>query len=896
MNVMARVNDIRSTFLNFFAGRDHQIVPSSPLVPRNDPTLMFTNAGMVQFKNVFTGAETRPYDRAVTSQKCVRAGGKHNDLDNVGYTARHHTFFEMLGNFSFGDYFKDVAIELAWNLVTKEFGLDPKRLLVTVYAEDDQAFDLWKKIAGLPDSKILRIASSDNFWAMGETGPCGPCSEIFFDHGEHIPGGPPGSPDEDGDRFIEIWNLVFMQYEQVTPDKRVDLPRPSIDTGMGLERIAAVLQGTHDNYEIDLFRTLIEASEEATGASSKGERAVSHRVIADHLRATSFLIADGVLPSNEGRGYVLRRIMRRAMRHAHMLGAKEPVIYKLVPVLVREMGQAFPELQRAEALISETLKLEEGRFMRTLDRGIQLLSEETDALREGETLPGETAFKLYDTYGFPLDLTQDALKARGIGVDTEGFNAAMARQKAEARKAWAGSGEAATDQLWFELRDELGASEFLGYGTERAEGEITALVKNGKRVKQLRKGDSGVVIVNQTPFYGEAGGQVGDRGQIITAKGANLRVDDTQKKLGDLICHHGEVERGPLRVGDQVHLYVDQQRRAATRRSHSATHLVHQALRLVLGEHVAQKGSLVEPGRLRFDFSHPKPISDDELRQIEDIANAIVLQNDAVTTRLMSVDEATRQGALALFGEKYGEEVRVVAMGRAQSDHEEKPFSIELCGGTHVGRTGDIGLIAIVSESAVSAGVRRIEALTGDVARSYLRKRERELREAADVLRTQPDEIVERIQSLMEERRKLSRELAEARKKLALGEGAAAGVNGSDAVREVGAVKMLGRTVEGIPPKELRGLVDAGKRQIGSGIVAIVGKGEDGKAGIVVGVTDDLTGAYDAVELVRAGAEALGGKGGGGRRDMAQAGGPDGSRAQAALDAIAGRLSETVGA
>ncbi len=895
---MARVNDIRSTFLEFFARREHEIVPSSPLVPRNDPTLMFVNAGMVQFKNVFTGAETRPYNRAVTSQKCVRAGGKHNDLDNVGYTARHHTFFEMLGNFSFGDYFKDVAIELAWELVTKEFALDPNRLLVTVYADDDYAAECWKKIAGLPESKILRIASSDNFWAMGETGPCGPCSEIFFDHGEHIPGGPPGSPDEDGDRFIEIWNLVFMQYDQVTPEKRVDLPRPSIDTGMGLERIAAVLQGTHDNYHTDLFQTLIDASQEVTGAPARGEKEVSHRVIADHLRASSFLIADGVLPSNEGRGYVLRRIMRRAMRHAHMLGAKEPVIYKLVSVLAREMGQAYPELHRAEALITETLKLEEGRFMRTLDRGMQLLGEETAQLGEGDTLSGETAFKLYDTYGFPLDLTQDALKARGIAVDTERFQAEMARQKAEARKAWAGSGEAATDKLWFDLRDELGASEFLGYGTERAEGEITALVKNGKRVKQLRKGDSGFVIVNQTPFYGEAGGQVGDRGQIVTAKGASLRVDDTQKKLGDLICHYGEVERGPLRVGDQVHLYVDQQRRAATRRSHSATHLIHEALRLVLGEHVAQKGSLVEPGRLRFDFSHPKPITEEEVKQIEDIANAIVLQNDAVTTRLMSVDEAIEQGALALFGEKYGDEVRVVAMGQADEDaHAQNPFSIELCGGTHVARTGDIGLIAIVSESAVSAGVRRVEALTGDAARSYLRQRDRELREAADLLKTSPDETLARIQSLVEERRKLSRELAEARKKLALGGGAAAGANGSDAVREVGAVKMLGRTVEGIPPKDLRGLVDDGKRQIGSGVVAIVGKGEDGKAGIVVGVTADLTDEYDAVELVRAGAEALGGKGGGGRRDMAQAGGPDGSRAEAALDAIAERLKqETVGA
>ncbi len=894
---MARVNDIRSAFLKFFEARGHQILPSSSLVPRNDPTLMFTNAGMVQFKNVFTGIETRPYRRAVTSQKCVRAGGKHNDLDNVGYTARHHTFFEMLGNFSFGDYFKDVAIENAWELVTREFGLDPKRLLVTVYADDDQAFDLWKKIAGLPESKIIRIASSDNFWAMGETGPCGPCSEIFFDHGDKIPGGPPGSPDEDGDRFIEIWNLVFMQYEQVSADKRIDLPRPSIDTGMGLERTAAVLQGTHDNYDIDLFRTLIAASEDATGASATGAGKVSHRVIADHLRATSFLIADGVLPSNEGRGYVLRRIMRRAMRHAHLLGASEPVIYRLVPVLVREMGQAFPELHRAEALIIETIKLEEGRFMRTLDRGMHLLGEETDDMKSGSTLPGEVAFKLYDTYGFPLDLTQDALKGRGIGVDIEGFNAAMARQKAEARKAWAGSGEAATDQLWYELRDELGASEFLGYGTETAEGQVRALVKNGKLVKQLRKGDSGIVVLNQTPFYGESGGQVGDRGLITGAGGARFRVDDTQKKLGDLFCHTGEVEKGPLRVGDMVELRVDQARRSATRRSHSATHLLHEALRMVLGEHVAQKGSLVEPGRLRFDFSHPKPMSADEIAAVEDIANAIVLQNDAVSTRLMSVDDAIASGALALFGEKYGDEVRVVAMGRKDDEQDGgKPFSVELCGGTHVAQTGDVGVVAVISESAVSAGVRRLEALTGDAARRHLRQRDEQIRQAADLLKTQPHDVVERLQSLLEERKKLTRDLSEARKKLALGGNGAGSGSGDDAVRDIGRVKLLGRTVQGVSGKDLRSLVDAGKRQIGSGIVAIVGVSDDGKAGIVVGITEDLTEAYDAVDLVRAGAEALGGTGGGGRRDMAQAGGPDGERAGAAIEAIARRLGEAVSA
>ncbi len=897
---MTRINEIRSVFLDYFKRHGHEVVPSSPLVPRNDPTLMFTNAGMVQFKNVFTGLEKRPYKRAVTAQKCVRAGGKHNDLDNVGYTARHHTFFEMLGNFSFGDYFKPLAIELAWNLITKEFGLDQKRLTVTVYIDDDEAFDLWKRIAGLPESRIIRIAGSDNFWAMGDTGPCGPCSEIFFDHGDKIPGGPPGSPDEDGDRFVEIWNLVFMQYEQVTPGERISLPRPSIDTGMGLERMAAVLQGVHDNYDTDLFQALIKASVEVSGVPATGEHRVSHRVIADHLRATSFLIADGVLPSNEGRGYVLRRIMRRAMRHAHMLGVDEPMIYRLVPALVREMGQAYPELVRGEPLITETLQLEEKRFGKTLERGLSLLDEASAALNSGSTLPGEVAFKLYDTYGFPLDLTADALKERGIAVDNAGFEKAMERQRAEARKAWAGSGEAATERVWFELREKLGATEFLGYETESAEGQIAALLKGGKEVKQLKKGEEGAVITNQTPFYGTSGGQVGDEGEIRGAKGALFRVTSTEKKLGDLFVHFGVLEKGPLKVGDAVEMDVDHSRRTGIRANHSATHLLHEALRQVLGTHVAQKGSLVEPGRLRFDFSHTKPISAEEIGKVEDIANAIILQNEPVVTRLMGVDEAIASGAMALFGEKYGDEVRVVSMGTAPetvvtggagTGSNAKAYSIELCGGTHVRRTGDIGLVKIVGEGAVAAGVRRIEAITADTARHYLSEQDARVRSAASALKVRPEELADRVGALLEERRKLERELTEARKAVALGGGNGAGAATGGAVRDVGAVKLLTRTVHGIAPKDLRGLVDDGKKQIGSGVVAIVGVTDEGKAGIVVGVTEDLTTSYSAVDLVKTGAEALGGSGGGGRPDMAQAGGPDGSRAEAALSAIADRLA-----
>ncbi len=889
---MSTLNDIRGTFVDFFRKNGHEHVPSSPLVPRNDPTLMFTNAGMVQFKNVFTGMETLPYTRAVTAQKCVRAGGKHNDLDNVGYTARHHTFFEMLGNFSFGDYFKDLAIELAWKLVTKEFGLDKKRLLVTVFSEDENAFSLWRKIAGLPEERIIRIPTSDNFWSMGETGPCGPCSEIFYDHGAEIPGGPPGGEDADGDRFVEIWNLVFMQYEQITKNDRQPLPKPSIDTGMGLERVAAVLQGVHNNYETDLFQAIIRASVEATGVPAEGPALPSHRVIADHLRASSFLIADGVLPSNEGRGYVLRRIMRRAMRHAHLLGAAEPLLYRLLPVLVHEMGQAYPELHRGQALISETLKIEEIRFRKTLERGLTLLDEASGALKAGDTLSGDVAFKLYDTYGFPLDLTQDALKARNVGVDVEQFNAAMAQQKAEARKAWAGSGEAATDKLWFDLLDQVGPTEFLGYETETAEGEVLALVKEGKLVKQLKKGDEGIVIVNQTPFYGESGGQVGDHGVIMAPKGVHFEVTDTQKKLGKVFAHIGVIEKGPLKVGDAVELHVNGSRRTAIRANHSATHLLHEALRETLGTHVTQKGSLVDPDKLRFDFSHPKPLSKEEIATIEDLANAVILRDSPVVTRLMAVDDAIAAGAMALFGEKYGEEVRVVSMGEASHDDKGgRIFSVELCGGAHVRATGEIGLVKIVQEGAVAAGVRRIEALTANAARTHLATQEAALRQAADLLRVQPSDVPNRLASLLEERKKLERELSEAKKKIALGAGGNGHATTENPVRTVGDVTMLARTVHGIQPKDLRSLVDDGKRQIKSGIVAIVGVTEEGKAGLVVGVTDDLTAKYSAVDLVKAGAAALGGQGGGGRPDMAQAGGPDGAAAEAALDAIANRLA-----
>ncbi|MGO4705796.1 alanine--tRNA ligase [Microvirga sp. 2MCAF38] len=882
---MSGVNEIRSAFLDYFAKNGHEVVASSPLVPRNDPTLMFTNAGMVQFKNVFTGVEKRPYSRATTAQKCVRAGGKHNDLDNVGYTARHHTFFEMLGNFSFGDYFKAQAIELAWNLITKEFDLTKDRLLVTVYHDDDEAADLWKKIAGFSDSKIIRIPTSDNFWQMGDTGPCGPCSEIFIDQGDALQGGPPGSPDEDGDRFLEFWNLVFMQYEQIEPGNRIVLPKPSIDTGMGLERIAAIMQGVHSNYDTDLFRTLIDAVAHATGVAPEGARKASHRVIADHLRASSFLVADGVLPSNEGRGYVLRRIMRRAMRHAELLGAKEPLMYRLVPALVREMGQAYPELIRAEPLITETLKLEETRFRKTLERGLTILDEETRTLVQGQKLSGDVAFTLYDTYGFPLDLTQDALKSRGIGVDTDTFKAAMERQREMARAAWSGSGEAATETVWFGVKERVGATEFLGYDTEIAEGVVLGLLKDGKEVSEIKAGETGLVVLNQTPFYGESGGQVGDIG-VMKGEGARLRVTGTEKKLGDLLVHHVMVEHGALKPNQSLELIVDHERRSAIRSNHSATHLLHEALRQVLGDHVAQKGSLVSPDRLRFDFSHPKPVTDEEVQRVEEIANKVLLQNEPVVTKLMGVEEAIESGARALFGEKYGDEVRVVSMGKADGN---KTFSVELCGGTHVSRTGDIGVVTIVAESAVASGVRRLEAMTGTAARRHLAGESRKLHEIASLLKIPADEAAERLAALLEERRKLERELTDARRKLAMGGGGGSG--DGDSVRDVGGVKLMARAVSGVEMKDLKSLADEGKKRLGSGVVAIVGVAEDGKAGIVVGVTEDLTTKYDAVSLVRVGSEVLGGKGGGGRRDMAQAGGPDGAQAEAALAAIEAALS-----
>jgi alanyl-tRNA synthetase len=879
---MTSLADVRTSFTDFFRDRQHAVVESSPLVPRNDPSLMFTNAGMVQFKNVFTAAEKRPYTRAASVQKCVRAGGKHNDLDNVGYTARHHTFFEMLGNFSFGDYFKENAIEYAWDYVRGTLNLPKDKLWVTVYPTDNVARELWKKIAGLSDARI--VGHESNLWAMGPIGPCGYCSEIFYDQGESVQGGPPGSPEEDGDRFLEFWNLVFMQFEQVDEATRIDLPRPSIDTGMGLERITAILQGVTNNYDVDLFRHLIAASVDLSGAKAQGEAVFSHRVIADHLRSTSFLIADGVLPSNEGRGYVLRRIMRRAMRHAHLIGSKDPLMHRLVPSLVAEMGTAYPELKRAEDLIKETLRLEEIRFRETLARGIKLLDEASAGIRAGGKLGGEIAFKLYDTFGFPLDLTQDALKAKNIGIDIEGFDVAMAKQKAEARKAWAGSGEAATDAQWFAVKDEFGSTEFLGYDTEEAEGRILALFKDGRRVEVAKAGETVQLIANQTPFYAESGGQVGDRGTLSAPKGKGI-VEDSEKKLGSLHVHVVKVTEGDLRPGDSVDLKVDSERRRATRANHSATHLLHAALKRVLGGHVQQKGSLVAPERLRFDFSHPKPVAEDELERIEQMVNDVIRQNSDVSTRLMATDKAIEAGAEALFGEKYGDEVRVLTMGRDLS--APKDYSVELCGGTHVRRLGDIGLFTILSESAVAAGVRRIEALTSEGARKYLSGQAELVREAAAALKASATELPVRVAQLAEERRRLERELAEAKKALALAGPARAGEG--DSAKQIAGVKTILKVVEGVSPKDLKGLADEAKAKVGSGVVAFVAVA-DGKASLVVGVTDDLTARVSAVDLVKLGAEALGGKGGGGRPDMAQAGGPDGGKAADALAAIEKRI------
>jgi alanyl-tRNA synthetase len=880
---MTSTNDIRRSFLDYFGKHGHRPVPSAPLVPQNDPTLMFVNAGMVPFKNVFTGLETRPYSTAASSQKCVRAGGKHNDLDNVGYTARHHTFFEMLGNFSFGDYFKDQAITLAWDLLTKEWGLSPDRLTATVYHTDDEAFDLWRRISGLPESRIIRIPTKDNFWAMGDSGPCGPCSEIFYDHGDHIPGGPPGSPDEDGDRFTEIWNLVFMQYEQEDNEIVRDLPKPSIDTGMGLERIAAVLQGVHDNYDTDTFKALIAASTALTHNSQTADTKASHRVIADHLRASGFLVADGVLPANEGRGYVLRRIMRRAMRHAHLLGSTEPLLHRLVPSLVAEMGAAYPELVRAQPLIEETLKLEETRFRQTLVNGLKLLDEATASMGPGGTLPGEVAFKLYDTYGFPYDLTEDALRAQGLAVDRAGFDAAMERQKAAARAAWKGSGQKASEDVWFDIAEMHGSTEFTGYAGHEGEGVVVGLVMDGKRQRCAVPGNKVVILTNQTPFYAESGGQIGDTGTITSDKGMAADVEETSKPLGRLHAHHAVIRKGQINVGDALHLSVDAERRSKVRANHSATHLLHAALRHRLGGHVTQKGSLVAPDYFRFDFSHPKALSREDIAAVEEEVNCHIRENDEVTTRLMSPDEAIGAGAMALFGEKYGDEVRVLSMGRG----DDSSYSVELCGGTHVSALGDIQLLKIVSESAVAAGVRRIEALTGEAARMWLTERENRLREVAATLKASPDEVPARVAALLDDRRRLERELAEAKKALAMGGGRAAEAQGPE---QVGGHGFIGQVLDGMDPKGLRGLVDEAKQRVGSGVVALVAV-NDGRATVAVGVTDDLTASRNAVDLVRKAVETVGGQGGGGRPDMAQGGGPEGAKAAEALRAVREALS-----
>ncbi len=874
---MTSSNDIRRSFLDHFGRAGHRVVPSAPLVPQNDPTLMFVNAGMVPFKNVFTGLETRPYTTAASSQKCVRAGGKHNDLDNVGYTARHHTFFEMLGNFSFGDYFKAVAIEHAWTLLTKEWGIDPDRLTVTVYHTDDEAAALWKKIAGLPERRIIRIATNDNFWSMGDTGPCGPCSEIFYDHGDHIPGGPPGSPEEDGDRFVEIWNLVFMQYEQVDSATRLDLPRPSIDTGMGLERIAAVLQGVHDNYDTDVFKTLIAASEDRTGPADNREQVASHRIIADHLRSSGFLVADGVLPANEGRGYVLRRIMRRAMRHAHLLGAKDPLMHQLVPALISTMGAAYPELVRAQPLIEETLKLEETRFRQTLERGLGLLDEATARLAPGVTLPGDVAFKLYDTFGFPYDLTEDALRAQGRAVDRAGFDLAMAEQKRAARAAWTGSGARASDTVWFDIAEASGSTEFVGYASLKAQGQVVALVRDGAQVNNAVAGDQVDIVLNQTVFYGESGGQAGDSGRITGDAGLGVTVTDTSKPLGKLIVHHGMIESGAISVGDTVGLAVDGEKRSKLRANHSATHLLHAALRNQLGDHVTQKGSLVAADRLRFDFSQPRPMTPADIVAVEAEVNAQIRGNRPVNTRLMTPDAAIGAGALALFGEKYGEEVRVLSMG----GDDEAIYSTELCGGTHVGALGDIGLFVITSESGVSSGVRRIEALTGEAARSWLNDKRETLAAVGDVLGGASDPVG-RAKALRDDRKRLERELADAKKALALA-GPAAG--GAAEPESVGGIGFIGQVLDGLDPKSLRGLIDEAKATLGSGVAVLVAV-NDGRASVAVGVTDDLKGERSAVDYVRIASAALGGQGGGGRPDFAQAGGPDAARASEAVAAV----------
>ena len=880
---MTSLKQIRSTFLDYFAADGHEKVQSAPLVPQNDPTLLFVNAGMVPFKDYFTGAATPPYKRATSSQKCVRAGGKHNDLDNVGYTARHHTFFEMLGNFSFGDYFKDHAIESAWNLITKEFGLDANRLLVTVYIDDDEAFDLWKKIAGLPDSKIIRIAGSDNFWAMGDNGPCGPCTEIFWDHGDHIPGGPPGSPDEDGDRFVEVWNNVFMQYEKENDKIVRNLAKPSIDTGMGLERIAAVLQGVHSNYEIDLFRSLIGASEELTSTKAEGQRAPSHRVIADHLRSSSFLIADGVTPSNEGRGYVLRRIMRRAMRHAHLLGASDPLMHRLVPTLVEEMGEAYPELRRAQPFIEDTLKQEEIRFRTTLGRGMNLFDQATTGFKSGDMLDGQTAFALYDTYGFPLDLTQDEARRRGFSVNVAGFETAMDEQRARSREHWTGSGQTASAGAWLSLRDQHGVTQFTGYEAETGEGKVVAILKDGVAVDAAEAGDVVEVLLDRTPFYGEGGGQAGDKGAFVWTNGEG-RVLDTKKQAGDLFVHAVHVGQGAaLTVGASVTATVEPGSRPTTRANHSAAHLLHAALKNVLGPHVAQKGQMVDAERMRFDFSHNAPVTEDELARIEDEVNAVIRQNLPTTTQLMNPEAAIEAGAVALFGEKYGNEVRVLTLGHALSG--DGAYSVELCGGTHVARTGDIALFKIVSEGGVAAGVRRIEALTGEAARQYLLAQANIARSLAQGFKIQTADVPARVEALTAERKALEKQVADLKKQLALGGGSGANA----APEEINGVKLIARVLDGVDGKGLRGVAEDFRKQVGTGVVALIGV-TDGKAAVTVAVTSDMAGRVNAADLARVAVIAMGGQGAGGKPDFAQGGAPDGSKGEAGLDAIRAML------
>jgi len=876
------LNEIRSTFLKYFEKNEHKIVESSNLVPNNDPTLMFANSGMVQFKNVFTGLEKRDYVRATTSQKCVRAGGKHNDLENVGYTPRHHTFFEMLGNFSFGDYFKEQAIHYAWDLITKDFGIDKNKLYVTVFHEDDEAFNFWKKIAGFSDDRILRIATSDNFWSMGETGPCGPCSEIFFDHGDHLPGGLPGSKNEDGDRFIEIWNLVFMQFEQVTKDKRINLPKPSVDTGMGLERIAALLQGTHDNYETDHFKKIINSASEIVKVKSDESNLSSFRVIADHLRASSFLIAEGVLPSNEGRGYVLRRIMRRGMRHSHLLGSKEPVFYNLFDTLKNEMSGNYPELVRAESLIKETLKMEEEKFLVLLDRGIKILNEEISKINK--VLPGEVAFKLYDTYGFPLDLTEDILRNKSMSIDKEKFQSLMKESRELAKKNWKGSGDSAVEDFWFGIKDKLEATEFLGYETNQAEGVVLSLLKENKEVDELKENEEGMIIVNQTPFYGESGGQVGDTGEIVS-NDFRFEVQDVQKKLGDLFVHYGKVIKGSIKLKQNVELKINTERRDNTRAYHSATHLLHESLRRVLGTHVTQKGSLVEPSRLRFDFSHMKPILNEEIDKIEKFVNAMVSKKSDVKTRLMTPDEAVENGALALFGEKYGDEVRVLSMG----DEEGKYFSTELCGGTHVKNTGDIGKFKIISQSSIAAGVRRVEALRDKQLEEYLKNKEKLSNLSSEKNEETIKELSQEIVNLggkpnldQTDQKILIKNLTKQLETISVNSILEDKSKNIIKDEEINGVKLRLQKIDGLPPKELRKLVDKGKKDLSKGIVVVFASKDD-KVGLAVGVTDDLTNKFDAVEFVKVGSEIIGGKGGGGRKDFAQAGGQDQSKIEDAF-------------